>query len=396
MPDLVSTLRASAPLSNRVVYTVWLCNPQGYRVQLISNYVRLHYTLGLRGGGGFQLELPPSFPRTFVKHLGFVEIRRSVGGGVSALQDVYVIQSQPEAQARRGARFLTLEGPSITDFLLGKNSRVVASILGGTGASYTDRADDAAKSYVWDAMGTNAGSSGTAAGRDLTGIYGFRMEAKRGLGPSVTEDGYTKPLDQVLAEIARKSEQDTTSPKRLFYWIRPYASNPLRFEFVTAVTGLTRSRGRYLGFTSGNPVILSPDWGTLGEVDAEYDRREEWTSLYVTYNTKASATRVTDTVRRNAAPGNFREIYYDATNSALVAAAQLEAQARLGEGKPRLISRAKVIPSYAYRYGAEYGMGDVVGTVVFGRRIEMEISGVEADVVDDETLSLKLEQLGTV
>ena len=180
--------RAPAPLSNRVSYMVWLCNPNGYRVQLITDYVSLRYNMAIRGGDGFTLKLPPTFDTRYIKELGYIEIWRCLGGRVPQLQDVYVIQNISEAQAAKGTTFLTLEGGSVTEYFVGPNSRVVDQLESTPGATYTDNADDLLKKFVHDQMGAGAGNSGAAEGRDLSVYAGFTVENERGMGPSLTEE----------------------------------------------------------------------------------------------------------------------------------------------------------------------------------------------------------------
>jgi hypothetical protein len=373
---IIAMPRARSPVSARVTYAAWLCNPLGYRVQLIPDFVSLQYGLSIKGGSNFKMELSPNVDTTYLKDLGFVEIWRKCGGRTPYLEDVFVIQSNPKAQARRGTRFISIEGPNVTDYMLGSGSRIASFIQGATGASYTTYADNAAKGFVHNALGAGAGNTGTSLGRDLSSYFGFRVEANRSLGPEITEDGYQKPLSDVLASIAKKSEEATSSPRRLYYIIRPYSFNPLRFEFVTLVDYF----GRYRGFTSASPVILSPMFGSVSSVDRENDHREEVTSVFITYLSKASTTRITDTARRDIAPLGFREAYKDATASADETAAQDEARSVLNDGKPRNLTRMRIVSSANQRYGVDYYVGDVVGALALGGRWEGEIQGVSVGV----------------
>jgi hypothetical protein len=373
---IVAMPRARVPVSARVTYAAWLCNPLGYRVQLIPDFVSLQYGLSIKGGSNFKMELSPNVDTTYLKDLGFVEIWRKVGGRTPYLEDVFVIQSNPQAQARRGTRFISIEGPNVTDYMLGSGSRIASFIQGATGASYTTYADNAAKGFVHNALGAGAGNTGTSLGRDLSSYFGFRVEANRSLGPEITEDGYQKPLSDVLASIAKKSEEATSSPRRLYYLIRPYSFNPLRFEFVTQVDYF----GRYRGFTSASPVILSPMFGSVSSVDRENDHREEVTSVFITYLSKASTTRITDTARRDIAPLGFREAYKDATASADEEAAQDEARSVLNDGKPRNLTRMRIVSSAHQRYGVDYFVGDVIGALALGGRWEGEIQGMSVGV----------------
>ena len=383
--------RDRTPLSVKTSHQVWLCNPAGYRVQLISDYVSLKYNRAIKGGSGLTLELLPGFDTRYLRDFSLIEVWRRVGEQAIRHEDVFVIQSIPQAQTHRGTKFLTLEGPTMTDYLLGKNSRVVDAVEGATGGAYTDTTDNLLRLFTFDQLGVGAGSSGTSEGRDLSIYAGFTVEASRSMGPSVTVNGFLRPLDDVLAEIRKKSEENTVSPLRLFWTIRAKSFNPLRFEFIV----LPRYYGRYRGFTAAAPVIFAPMFSNVAQVEIEHDFREAWDAVFVTYGgTKASSTRIINTARRNVAPIAFREVYFDAANSATEAAAQVEAQSKLNEGKERKLARVTVVSNATHRYGAEYLLGDVVGTMFLGRRVEMEIAGEEISRnKDGETVSLKLDEI---
>ena len=365
--------RDTPPLSMRDDIQIWLFNALGYRVQLIPSYVSVKYNRSIRGGGGIELELPPNFDTRYLRDLSYLVVEEKIGGRSMQYRETFVIQSIPQSVTARGTRFLTLEGPTATDFFVGKGSRIVAALEGGTGGSYTDSTDDLARKFVSDALAYGAGNSGTAEGRDLSVYAGFSVEPERGLGPSITVGGFTRALDEVLSEIRSKSEQNSAAPLRLFYTVRPKSFAPLRFEFVV----LARYFGKYRGFTAASPIILSPALANVAQVEVEHDYREAYNSVWITYSAKASSTRVTSTTRRNIAPQGFREVYFDAANSASETDAQSEAQGKLAEGKERKLARVTAAHSPVLRFGAEYDLGDVVGTLFLGRRAEMEVTSEE-------------------
>lgn len=382
--------RDHPPLSTRDSHQLWLFNALGYRVQLIPSYVSLKYNRSIRGGGGITVELPPNFDTRYLRDLSYLVVEEKIGGRAAQYRETFVIQSIPQSVAARGTRFLTLEGPTATDFFIGKNSRVVAALESTAGGVYTDSTDDLARKFVRDALAYGAGNSGTAEGRDLSVHAGFSVEPERGMGPSITVNGYTRTLDEVLAEIRNKSEQDSTAPLRLFYYVRPKSFNPLRFEFVV----FPRYYGKYRGFTAANPVILSPTFANVATVEVEHDYREAWNSVWITWNTKLGATRATSVTRRAIAPAGFREVYFDATKSASDTAAQVEAAGKLAEGKERKLARVTVAPTPTLRFGAEYDLGDVVGTIFLGRRAEMEVTSEEVSRDSNGMQrSLKLDEL---
>lgn len=375
LPNIVAPGRLWMPKPAGSTFQVWLFSPQGYRQQLISEYAGLSFGNGIRGGGRFSLELPPNFDARYVKPLSYVVIEECVAGMRPRLEDVYVVTSIGGATASGGTRFLSLEGPTATDYFVGEHSRVVAALEAGTGATYTDNADDVLKKFVKDGMGAGAGNSGTSEGRDLSVYAGFTVEGERGMGPSLEQNGYFRELDKVLAEVVRRSEEAASGALRLFYYVRPVSFYPLRFQFVVR----PRLFGQYRGFRASSPVILSPEWGTISTVETEYDLSEGWNSVFVAYQGKTLSTRVTDSRRRNVAPHGFRETLFEATTGlGTPEGAQSEAQATLNQGKERRLQRFKLANSRSVRWGM-YGLGDVVGVLVGGTREELEIAGYKVD-----------------
>lgn len=360
-------------------YEVYLNNPFRYRVKVVNDFVRLTYTLTNSGdGGGFSLDLLPDFDKSLLLEGSFVEVYRAVDGQAARLEDVFIVQSVPQAQARRGTRFYTISGGSMTRFLCGPNSRVVASLASAAGDAWTSYADDGVKFYCARAFGSGAGNTGTSIGRDLSNIYGLSIEAYRGLAPSVTISGTTRPLNDVLKELRRKSEEAAVNPKRLYWHVRPKSVNPLTFELVTMVNvfGVDLSAG------SASPVYLGMEYGTLKDVDQEYSREEEINSVYIRYAAGASATRITDTAadRSYAFPGAFREKFFDATNSGTEADAQAEARGELNAGKPRRVARVNTLDSQMVVYGRDYSVGDRVTVIALDRQYTADVTGCDVAV----------------
>lgn len=365
-----------------------LYSPQRDPVGMLTGYEGATYTLSADGAGsGFGMALSSTTDQGLVKDGSFVIPSRKVDGAVWRVQDAFLIASQPEAEGRRGTLFKDAEGDSVTKWAFGENSRVLAQLDSTLGSFVADTpADDAIKYFAARLLGKGAGNSGTTRGRDWYIWLGLSIAKDQGLGPDVDYNASLKPLSTIVKDIVGLAELDKINPARVFAYIRPvFTSSQLRFELVTFTGTLpsaakpkrTRgARGAYRGFNAPSPIILGTMFGNVAEVDSERDRREGWTSVVGTYNTKTAITRLTDLRRAGDAPGFFREVYVDASNSGLEVDALVELRAKLNEGKDRYVSRLKLVDNEFTVFERDYFIGDVVGVMLKnGRSFEAEVTG---------------------
>jgi hypothetical protein len=401
-------LRDRAPLRAR--YRATLYSPQGTPQALITGYSQLSYTLTTSSdGGGFSIALPPTMDRSLIKDGSFVTIDRTLDGGIPHFEDCYIVLSTPEAQAKKGTRFPTIEGPSVTGYVTGKDFRAIGQLDSTLGSYVTSvPADDAVKYFVSRNMAAGAenntfGDTADRRGRDISKFIGFTVEKDRSLGPSITYNASLKALDVAIRDIAKLSEENANTPARLFWYVKPKSFNPLAFEFVTFLGKLPSAarpkvqRGAfntYRGFDSAAPVILGPAFGTVIETDGEHDLRESFNSSVFTYNSKGSLSRVTDKTRAAEFAMAFRERLGDAKDSGTETEGKAEMRSALNDGRPRLVTRFRIADSLAVAYGRDYFLGDILGCLALDRRFEAEVSGIEVNQSrDGDTVTVKVEEI---
>lgn len=372
-------------------YQIWLCSPSGYRQALISDYTALSYSLDAREGGGFSLELPANFDTSLLVEGAQAEIWQSVNGRAFTWEGSFIALHRPWAQARRGTRFHTISGPSMTGYILAKNSRVIAYLEADAAASRSGPADNVAKYFVKQTVGPAAeGTDAAADGRDLTGVYGLTFEADQGRAPSISVNGFCKPLADVLAECRKKSEEDTVTPRALYWRFILSGVDPATYRFATYVGRM----GVNHGLKSAQPVYISPEFGTAQEVEWDRDRTDEFNSVFVRYNVGVNVGRATVTARSRAFPGAFREAFYDASNEVSETAGLAAAKRKLNEGKPKNVMRINVMDTDAIQYGVHYRLGDRVAVRALGATFDMDVLGVDIAVGrDGRKMTIKLEEV---
>lgn len=364
-----------------------LYSPHREPVGMLTGFEGATYTLSADGAGsGFGMALSSTTNQTLVKDGSFVIPSRKVDGGVWRVEDVFIIASQPEAEGKRGTLFKDAEGDSLTKWALSENSRVMVQ-LDTLGSYVTDTpADNAMKHFAARLFGQGAGNSGSTRGRDWYVWLGLSIAKDQSLGPQISYNASLKSINAIMSDIAGLAELDQINPARVFAYIRPvFTSSQLRFEFVTFTGTLPSAakpkrargaRGAYRGFDSASPIILGTMFGNVAEVDSERDRREGWTSVVGTYNSKTAFTRLTDLRRAGDAPGFFREVYVDAANSGSEAGALVELRAKLNEGKDRYVTRLKLVDNEFTVFERDYFIGDVVAVMLKnGRTFEAEVTG---------------------
>jgi hypothetical protein len=371
-------------------HQVWLNTPAGYRQALVGDYLSLSYSLDAREGGGFSLELPHNFDPALLVEGAQVEVWQSVNGRAFSWEGSFIALHRPWAQARRGTQFKTISGPSMTGHVVAKNSRVIAALEADAAASRTDSADDVVKYFVRQTVGEAAVSGASSAGRDLASVYGLTVEADQGRAPSITVNGFCRPLADVLAECRKKSEEDLLNPRRLYWRLLMSDVNPARYRFATYVDLMGVNHGQ----TSAQPVYISPEFGTATEVEWDRDRTDEFNSVFVRYDSGNKTTRLTDTSRSRAFGGAFREAFFDASSYATETEGLAAGRRKLAEGKPRNVMRINVADTEAVQYGVHYRLGDRVAVRFLGETFDMDVLAVDIQVGrDGRKMTVKLEEV---
>ena len=337
-----------------------------------AGVLALSYTRAVGTVGALTVTLPPSLPLAFLPRDGRLLVSRSLPGVPPALDmdAVWFIVGVTRQLAETGAQATIVHAVDAVDLL---RRRIVAYAAGSSEAVKSGAADDVMKAIVRE----NLSSSATTASRVLPAAL-FRVAGNLGAGPSVAKAFSRRRVLDVLREIADTATQAGTYLAFDVVW------TGATLEFRT----YTQWRGVDHRFPSGfNPVILSPDTGSLTRVSYRVDYADEVTYAYAGGQGEGDARAVgtaTDTARATLSPFARIEAWVDARNTDNSTALADEADAAVRAGRPRVVFEGAVnADAPGATYGRDYRFGDVVTAQAFGVSVDCRIDAVSVDVTGD-------------
>lgn len=347
-------------------YSAWLLTPTRTRIALIDRVIRLQMTLTTNTVGVAQLNLPATFPLSWIQEDSVLEIWRQVPGAKKYLEGdtAWLIRDWDQILSERGERMISLLAYTANEQL----DRAIVDYAAGTAyASKTDYIDDMMKAIVRE----NLGSLATDSDRDFSSW--LTVEDDASAGPSRSKAFSWRNVLAVLRELAQDAD-DQNNP--VFFDV-VHVPGQQAFEFRTYIG----QRGIDLSSTGAKQVVLSPRNGTLSDVRRSYVSSVERNAITVggkKEGTDRDIERATDDIRIAISPINRRELFVDARNAAEgdTAALQAEAATALKNHRPRETFSAKIRDTEAIRYGREYGFGCRVVAELLGRAVDCRLDSV--------------------
>lgn len=359
-----------------IAYSCRIADAFGVPLDEVANFVNnpdgggaaLDYALSAGGVGALSLTLPAGYPAGNLQLDGRIGVWRSINGRPPTLDGdaIFLI---------RKWRY-TNEATTITAYHANSllKRRIIAYF---TGTSYATKAAVAAGNQIKAFASQNLGSGIVTADRigvetqaDLSAL--LTIQANLGDGVSVAaQDAYANLFDLVKA-IANASTQAGTSmvaeivaPSERTLELRTYAGQ----------------RGVDHRASSGQPVILSEDTGSLTNCVLEIDRSQEVT-FAICAGAGPGTSRITatsiDTARMGESPFNRIEAFGDYTTISDSAVLQDKADALVRAGQPRIEFTADVVDTDALTRGIDYDYGDLVTAAFLGSQYDcrLDIIGV--------------------
>lgn len=354
------------------MYSCYLSDPYGQRLGDASSFVELSYSRVTNGVSTAVLTLPGTFNTDLiVAPDGRLEIWRRLDYTTAReyleTETTWLIKKWDQVLDASGNTQIVIEADCPL-CILREPGRIVNYADGSAQAvKAATFADDQIKAFARE----NIGSSATAA-RDLS-TY-ISIAANQSQASSVGKSAAWRDLLVTCQELANASTQagvylafDIVAPTQNTLELRTY----------------TKQRGVDHRFPGGmGAVLISPDMGNLGEARFSQDWRDEVTSAIAAGNGATGSTRPTataqDATRIAASPFGLREMFVNATNTAINLAG--EAQQAVRNGRMRQIFSGKLIDTPDTRYGAEWGWGDYVTAQVFGQTIDCRIDAISVSV----------------
>jgi hypothetical protein len=372
-----------APTHN---YTIWISRPDGERLAVLGSFVRLEYRRIVNQSGlhraatrGDVLPLRLVAPAEGLPILQLgrdtrLEIwRTAVGAGLRTAwletDTVWLVQ-QVRLFREGGSPWLIELGAVPAIALLGR--RLVAYPAGSAQASKSGPADDVARALVRENLGTSADDTA----RELSDWLTVAPDQSR--APVIQKQCARRNLLETLQEVAEASAQAGTP-----LWFDVVRTHSGRFQFCTYIG----ARGADRSYPAGlRPVLLSPDTGTLADIEQRLDYADEANVIYAAGQGAESERLVaeaSDPARMAGSPFGRRERLLDARHLASPTALAAAAQAALTAARPRRTLRAAVVDMPGMRYGQHWRWGDRVAAVIAGEPVACHIEEVQVTVTEE-------------
>lgn len=351
-------------------YIVYLSDPLGNRLGIPVEFLRLDYTLSVNTVCSLSITLPHSFDMSLVQEDGRIEVWRSLDGASPYLEGEQIWLIRKPSRTLSTARVNTITAVSAADLL---RRRIIAYNAGTSYTSKTATADNVMKALVRENLGTLVDSN-----RDYTTNINLSsyltIQNDVGLAPTIAIACTRDSLLSTLQKIANTSAQSGTYLAFDVVW------NGSFLDFRT----YTQARGMDRRFPNGiNPITLSVENGTLTEAEFTQDYTEEVTIAIAGGQGVGDARQISvavDTTRRDASPFNAIEVFAQGNSTGDATTLGDIAEARVRQGRPRLILAGRIQETPAVRYGRDWNWGDYVTAQVDGTSLDTRIDAVTVTI----------------
>jgi hypothetical protein len=368
-------------------YTIWISRPDGSPLAVVGDIVRLEYRRIVNQSGLYRaantsnvlplrLVVPAAaLPLQQIGRDTRLEIWRTAADVAPRLRTAWLetdtvwLVQQVRLFQEAGAAWLVELGAVPALALLER--RLVAYPVGSPQATKSGPADDVARALVRE----NLGSAAADIARELSDWLTIAPDQSR--APVVSIQCARRNLLEALQDVAVAAAQAGTP-----LWFDVMQTHSGRFQFCTYVG----ARGADRSYPAGlNPVLLSPDTGTLIDIEQHLDYTDEATVIYAAGQGAESErlmAETSDPARMMGSPFGRRERLLDARHLASPAALTDAAQTALAAAWPRRTLRAAVVDMPGLRYGQHWRWGDRVTAVIAGEPVACHIDEVHVTIAE--------------
>lgn len=352
-------------------YSVYICDPFGVRLADASKFVSLSYARVVNNWSTMTLTLPNTFDQTMLRVPdGRVEIWRRATPNAPEVLDteaIWLIKAVQQERDEHGNQNVTIEADTPL-CLLKMPGRFIAFASGSANAQTATFADDAIKAIARNNVG-----SGAALSRDLSAY--LTIAPNLSAAPAITKQFALRDCLKVMQELAASSTQAGT-----YLAFDIVAPTPATLEFRT----YTGWRGVDHRFPGGiNPVIIGPEFGSVGACKLREDYRAEITYALAAGQGQGSdrlSGASQDSARIGASPFGLREVFVNAPQYSTVAGLAAEADAVVRGGRPRATFQGTLLSVPGCQYGVHWGWGDFVTIQAFQQSFDCRIDAITVQV----------------
>lgn len=341
-----------------ITYSVRIADPFGVVLDEITNFVdnpggggaALDYALNVGGIGALSLTVSATYDDSKLLLDGRIGVWRSINGQPPTLDGdaIYLI------------RIWRYTSETTTVIAFHANTLLKRRIIAYyTGTAYTLKAATAAGNLIKAFARENLGASISSADRigaetqaDLSSL--LSIQANLADGVSVAAQDAWANLYDLIVNISHASTQAGTY---LAAHIVAPTESTLELRTFATIYGVDHRA------SSGQPVILSEDTGSLTNCVLEIDRSNEITAAICAGSgpgtSRIAATSI-DAARMAESPLNRIETFGDYTTISDSAVLQDKADALVRAGRPRTTFSADIVDTDAATRGIAYDLGDMV------------------------------------
>lgn len=360
-------------------YSCRICDPFGQLLAVVSNFVdnpqgggaALGYALNVGNVGALRLTLPATFDDSLLLLDGRIGVWRSINGRAPQLdgQTVFFIRTWEYTEDTT-----TVTAYSAKHLL---TRRIIDYF---TGSSYSSKTTPTAAGNLIKAF-TNENMLAGIVGADRQGVetqadISARLsnQANLGDGQSLAMQAAWRNLMDVARDLADAS---TFAGTYLSYDVVAPTETTLELRTFATVRGVDHRAG------SGDPVILSPESGSLANCRLIVDRSEEVTFAVAGGSGEQSerliATAI-DTTRVAESPFNRLESFGDYANISDSAALQDIADAMIRAGRPWIEFSADLVETDGATRGIHYDYGDMITAQFRNQQYDCRLDVIEVAV----------------
>ena len=384
-----------------VSYQLWLRGKDGTMLlDLTDKVVEFEWIKVANDRGMFAVTLPETVDKDMFQLDGRVEIWRKGDSGLPLrIEQIGFIRRFFYKTDEGGVTFYRFSGPDLNDLLARRIIYPFHNAGGGVAGwtdSYTDYADNLMRHWVRDNLGASNDMSPT--GRDIvtsnTAGITFSIEADpaTALANAAGTMTQTVALLNLLAglqQIHKASKTyvagGSTAAVPVYFDIVPDDYNVWTFKCFANRIGNDHSSD------SGQPVMVSRDFGNLATPSADLDRNDETTAAYVQYGERSyrGVETASDTARTGESPFNRREVAGTETE---ILPAAVKAAETMNHAKASRRFTGNMVNTDGCAYGVHWGFGDAVTVSYLGEQYDARVQSLQCKVTRDaETIDVTLE-----
>lgn len=361
-------MTSGMPGSPKTAYFLIGSDPLGQHLWLSRDYIRVEGAVAVNNVSAITLYLPgQNYSRDDFPIDGVVELWRSPIGQQPTLflERLWFIRERYK-EIKGGQRVWKIVAYDLMYILGdpgGQAGRVIAYNAANAFTSKLDEADNMCKAIVRENLGTLA----TDTDRDLSAY--LSVEADTSLAPIVRKEFARRVVLAALQEIAQASFDDGTYLAFDIVCVTPPSVGTMSFEFRT----YTGQRGQDHRSSSGDPILLGPDFGNMDNIIDGVSHTTEHNYVYVLGDSVGDVVAVLpafDLARIGFSPFNRREYVQNADSTFDLEALQNEADAALKAGRPQHILSGTYLDTDQARFGEAWGYGDYLTSQVDGESFD--------------------------